>query len=525
MKKIIAILLVCTMIFTLCACGEKDKKEETKKTETTVKKDVETVEFLTDGIEVGEDPTPIDIAALYDTVTYVPQMFYGKHEADNYWSVGTIEEGIDFVHPEKGKMIIDYLPKGIAAGPTSVYEDISFCDDYHIAKLKYASSTYGTDIFTAYEVQGKKIIFTVIESYTFDPVTLKVDVKLTDTKFEYDFSFDGNTITLSDGKHSVVLGDESRLGKINTINGYIADNSPDMPSDDMRSISCNTLTFVGASAVAIGNKKEEANKLPVRRQEYEGASAVYTTDGLFKLARKDAKTGKVVTTEYLMFVCGWDGFVLCDGEKTYCYTKGYKQIAIEELSANLEPEHIALLKQMSELELGDIVEKRNRLFAELETELGKQGVKAAVNRRNGEIALDSTVLFATGESTLSDEGKAFLKKFVTAYSSVVLKEEYNSFLSKVMIEGHTDSTGTVEGNKALSKARADAVLEYCTSAESGLTAAQIGTIKNLLGTFGYAAERPVLKADGTEDADASRRVGFRFIINIDTSKIETTTEA
>lgn len=517
MKKFVAILLVCAMLFTLCACGEKKK---------STGEEVEKVEFLCEDIEIGEDPTPVDLESDYKIITYVPQMFYGRYQTDDYITVKSVEEGVKYNHPEKGEITLGYLPVGLEAGPISLRDNISFCEDYHVAKLSYHTNTSRIDLFAAFEVQDKKITFTIIDSYEFNPITLDVDVKLSDVKFEYSFAFEGNTITLSDGTNTAILEDETRLGAFKSIlgvEGYIDDDSPDMPTDDMYAIDCTKLaSSITGHKGMLGNKAAAEDKLPVSRQEYEPVSVEMYSDGLFRIARIDAKTGKVVTDEYIAFVCGYDGLVLCQGTRTYCYTKSYKQIAIEELSANLEPEHIAVLKQMEENDLADIVETRNKLFAELETELGKQGVKAVVNRRNGEIALDSTVLFATGESALSAEGKAFLNKFVTAYSNVVLKEEYNGFLSKVMIEGHTDSTGSDEVNKPLSKARADAVLEYCTSAESGLTSAQIGTIKNLLGTFGYASERPVLKADGTEDADASRRVGFRFIINIDTSKIETT---
>lgn len=516
MKKVIALLLVCTMIFTLCACGGKKKSTGEK---------VETAEFIIGAVDMGKPENELDVAAALQSVTYVPQMFYGSYETEDYWTVKSVTEGIDYTDAEDGKIIIDYIPDQINAGPTSVYDDISFCDKYNIMSLCYKTneSGIGKTLFAAYEVDGNKLKLTFVKSYTFDQFTLTADVVLSDFKLEYTFSFEGNTITLSDGTHTKVFKDMTRVGlNVISIEGYLDDDSPDVPSDDFYGLYCNA--FIGGCE--IGSKADSDCKLRISSYENkELASATYSTDGIFTLARKDPATGKVTTKQYLAFLCGYDGLVLCEGEKTYCYTKSYKQIAIEELSANLAPEHIAVLKQMDEFDLEEIVKTRNQLFTELETELGKQGVKAIVNRSNGEIALDSTVLFATGESTLSDEGKAFLKKFVTAYSNVVLKEEYNGFLSKVMIEGHTDSTGTDEVNKPLSKARADAVLEYCTSAESGLTAAQIGTIKNLLGTFGYAAERPVLKADGTEDADASRRVGFRFIINIDTSKIETTTEA
>lgn len=73
---------------------------------------------------------------------------------------------------------------------------------------------------------------------------------------------------------------------------------------------------------------------------------------------------------------------------------------------------------------------------------------------------------------------------------------------RVSIEGHTDSTGTVEHNKKLSQSRAESVVEY-------LKTKQIEAVR--LESKGYGPERPVA-SNATEEGKAeNRRVEFRVI--------------
>ncbi len=508
MKKLIAILLVGAMMFTLCACGK----------EKTTGEKIETFEYV-NTVKMGKPEVKLDPVAALRGLKVVPQIFYGRHLSEGYLNTLAIKEGVEYEHPEKGEILISSLPTGFIAGPTSITENISYCKDYNIMKVRYDSSEGNLDLFAAYELSGNKITLTIVDSYTFNEYAFIADVKLTEQKFTYTYTLEGDTIIFSDGVNSMVYSNASVGAQTLIIEGYLDENSPDTPDDSMYSFLMSNL-----HGTAIGDKEIAETKLRILREDYEQASSTYSTDGIFTLTREDPKTGKTYTKQYLMLLCGMDGFVLCDGVKTYCYTKSYNEIAAEELGHNLDPVQIEALKSMDGFTLSDIIEVRNKLFKELEEELKKQGVNATVNRKNGEIALDSTVLFATGEANLSDSGKVFLQKFVSCYTAVVLKDEYTDFLSRVMIEGHTDSTGTIEINKPLSQNRADAVLQYVkfvVSADSSLSPTQISSCGNLFDTAGYASERLVFNADGTENLDASRRVGFRFIIDLNPEAIET----
>ena len=119
------------------------------------------------------------------------------------------------------------------------------------------------------------------------------------------------------------------------------------------------------------------------------------------------------------------------------------------------------------------------------------------------------------ESAISADGKAFLQKFMGVYTTVVFGDKYQGFISKIMVEGHTDTNGSYELNQTLSKDRADSVKDYCLSAECGVDTAYATTLQSMLETIGYAYDKPIYDENGEVDMDASRRVSFRFIVNVE----------
>ncbi len=172
------------------------------------------------------------------------------------------------------------------------------------------------------------------------------------------------------------------------------------------------------------------------------------------------------------------------------------------------------LEKLSESEIKVIAEKQEDLFEDLSEAFNNAGINVNVNRETGEIAMDSTVLFGGDSADLTDEGKDFLNKFVKAYTSIIYNEKYDGFISKTMVEGHIApvSGTTYEGGMPLSEKRAENVKNYCLSKETGVDTSKLASTME---TVGYSQSKPIYDADGNVDIPASRRVSFKFIINID----------
>ena len=164
--------------------------------------------------------------------------------------------------------------------------------------------------------------------------------------------------------------------------------------------------------------------------------------------------------------------------------------------------------------LEDITTKKSDLFDELSKAFENEGIKVTVNKETGEISLDSSVLFGGDSSELTSEGKDFLNKFIKVYTTVVGDDKYASFITKTLVEGHTApvSGSTYESGLQLSEERAENVKNYCLSSETGVDTT---IINNKLEAIGYSNSKPIYNDDGSVNMDASRRVSFRFMVNVE----------
>lgn len=184
---------------------------------------------------------------------------------------------------------------------------------------------------------------------------------------------------------------------------------------------------------------------------------------------------------------------------------------------NLESDDLERFAHMDEIEIQAIVAEKNEFLAELFTAFTAVGLNVQIDERSGEVTLDNSILFSGDSAVLSDSGKDFLNKFIEAYSSVLLNEKYDGFISKVLVEGHTAplENSTYESGLPLSRGRAGNVRNYCLSSDTGLDSASIAELSSLLVAEGCSNSRPILNSDGSVNLSRSRRVTFRFIINID----------
>ena len=158
--------------------------------------------------------------------------------------------------------------------------------------------------------------------------------------------------------------------------------------------------------------------------------------------------------------------------------------------------------------LDDLVGVRTKIVRELTEALSSARLKASVDANTGDIMLESAVFFEFGKNNVKEEGKTFLDRFIPVYLGVLMRPEYSDYLGEIIIEGHTDSSGTYLANLELSQKRALAVAEYCLSMR-GMDD-ELERLRGILTVKGRSFSDPIYKADGTEDAEASRRVEFKF---------------
>ena len=154
---------------------------------------------------------------------------------------------------------------------------------------------------------------------------------------------------------------------------------------------------------------------------------------------------------------------------------------------------------------------RTRIITSLSSALRDASISAQVDPTNGSIALESDVLFELGRYDLSERGERFIDRFLPVYLNVLFSDEYRDYVAEIIIEGHTDSTGSYIDNLELSQQRALAVASYVLDDDyRGITADQKRQLRAVATANGRSFSDPVLDANGNEDMDASRRVVFKF---------------
>ena len=189
------------------------------------------------------------------------------------------------------------------------------------------------------------------------------------------------------------------------------------------------------------------------------------------------------------------------------------QIVLASKEADLEAATLKLSDQKALLDaqalrIDNLIGIRTTMIQDLSSSLSAASLKAAVDPNTGDIMLDSAVFFETGSSEIRQEGKDLLDRFIPVYLDVLLRDQYADYLGEIIIEGHTDSKGSYESNLKLSQNRALQVALYCLKMPT-LTSAQKMQLQKILTAKGRSYA-DLIYVDGVEDAEASRRVEFKF---------------
>lgn len=131
----------------------------------------------------------------------------------------------------------------------------------------------------------------------------------------------------------------------------------------------------------------------------------------------------------------------------------------------------------------------------------EQAVPTADVQRVGEginMTFDSSLMFATSSADLQDRAKGDLAAAATVFKKY---EDTN-----ILVEGHTDNTGTDAINDPLSRRRAEAVSAYLVSQ---------GVAASRLEERSYGSKQPIASNDTEEGRAQNRRVELAIYANED----------
>ena len=460
----------------------------------------------------------LNAADIFKKLKYVPQMFYGCYAIDGCYSFPCNSQSLTDYHNDmdywsadnicsKAEDDVTKIPFRIEAGPCTLSSDLSSITSHYWMRMYFQTESRNVEeIMGSYTVVGNKLTFTPLKSYKYNKDTDSVDYDLSDKKIEYTFSFHSPNLTISSGDKSVTL----------TARG-LAENYDELSIDNYLSAKSESIANIQRFEIylsdAVNHFNITAKKTDVITDVITNAVGEFSDNGLFTFGWKDSG-GQSTAYQYAYFFCEGDGLILTDGSKTYNYNDSYSMHNQALLGSSVTKKEAEKLADLDEQQIAVIVEKRTNLLTDLQTAFKKADINVKVDKESGEIMLDSTILFGYDSSTLSGDGKKFLNKFLKAYSSVILGENYKGFVSKILVEGHTDSSGTYEYNKTLSQSRADNVKEYCLSTDTGLNKDMRKQLSGLLQSVGRSSDELIVDKNGKEDEKASRRVTFRFTINL-----------
>ncbi|QEC51817.1 OmpA family protein [Anseongella ginsenosidimutans] len=124
-------------------------------------------------------------------------------------------------------------------------------------------------------------------------------------------------------------------------------------------------------------------------------------------------------------------------------------------------------------------------------ELKRQLPQAEISRvpKGIKVTFASGILFAVNASSLSSPAQEYLEKL----AGVLQRHP----AGRILIEGHTDITGTTDYNKTLSEKRAESVKTYLVNQ---------GIVPDRINTAGYGEARPVATNSTPQGQEKNRRV-------------------
>lgn len=169
-----------------------------------------------------------------------------------------------------------------------------------------------------------------------------------------------------------------------------------------------------------------------------------------------------------------------------------------------------LLLQKEE-EVNKIIGVRKMIIEELKEEFENSDLQIEIDVETGAITFSNGIFFDYDKYDIKDMGKEYLKKFIPQYIKVLLNDRNKEYISEIIIEGHTDKSGTYIYNLELSQKRAFEVAKYILSDEfNEISINEKEKLRTILTANGRSYSYYITNDKGEIDEDKSRRVEFKF---------------
>ncbi|MBY6064241.1 hypothetical protein CWI80_06780 [Pseudidiomarina sediminum] len=143
--------------------------------------------------------------------------------------------------------------------------------------------------------------------------------------------------------------------------------------------------------------------------------------------------------------------------------------------------------------IGNYMDKQEQQFRE---ELSGSGVQVVRDGDTIRLQMPSNITFATDSSVISSNFDPVLADVARVLN------QYNK--TTMVVEGHTDSTGTAQYNQQLSESRAWSVSNHL---------ARQGVDTRRLTVIGYGESQPIASNDTVNGRQQNRRVELRIVPN------------
>lgn len=185
-----------------------------------------------------------------------------------------------------------------------------------------------------------------------------------------------------------------------------------------------------------------------------------------------------------------------------------KESELQEQQSIVDSQQKVMESQQQKLD--KLVGVRSELIEALKKEFDDTDLGVRIDPQTGAIAFDSSILFDFNDDKLKPQGTEFLTEFFPRYMSILLSDEFREYISEIIIEGHTDTSGGYLLNLELSQRRALSVATFCLEDSNNILEIDVEELRKIITANGRSYSDPVYDENGEVNMDASRRVEFKF---------------